>query len=110
MGKHACHHVADIHGGSRFLKERQAHEEERETEDEFTDTLSAALSTEDQRHADGQHRDGESRNVHLETHGRNNPRRNRSTDVGTHDDTDRLRQRHQSGIHETHYHHRRGTR
>ena len=110
MSQHACDHVANVHGSGRILQERQAHEEEREAKDELTDTLPMAFSTEYQWHTDSQHRNGKGRYVHLETYGRDNPCCDGSTNVGTHDDTNRLCQRHQSGIHKTHHHHRCSTR
>ena len=110
MGQHARHHVADVHRRGSLLQERQSHEQEREAEDELAHALAVALAAEDERHADGKQGDGKGCNVHLEAHCRDNPCRHRRTDVGTHDDTYRLCQCHQSGIHKTHYHHRGGTR
>ena len=54
MGKHAGHKIADIHGSGSLLQECQAHEEEREAEDEFADTLPISFSTENKRHSDSQ--------------------------------------------------------
>ena len=110
MGKHAGHKIADIHGSGSLLQECQAHEEEREAEDEFADTLPISFSTENKRHTDSQQGDGEGGNVHLEPDGRDDPRCHCRTDVGTHNDTDGLGERHQSGIHKTNHHHCGGTR
>ena len=63
MRQYARHHIADTHGSSSILKEGQAHEQEREAEDEFPETLPVTLPTEDQRHADGQQRNGKSCNI-----------------------------------------------
>ena len=110
MRQYARHHIANTHGCSYILKEGQAHKQEREAEDEFPKAFPVTFSTENQWHTDGQQRNREGCNIHFETYSRDNPRRHRRTDVGTHDDTDTLAKRHQSGIHKTHHHHRRCTR
>ena len=108
MRQHASHQIPNVQVGSSCLQEAQTHEQERETEDELTQGLPTRLIVEDERQTEGQQRNGESRDVYLESHSRDNPCGDRSTHVGTHNHSDGLFQRHQSRIHERNHHDRGG--
>ena len=88
VSQHSCHHVANIQCSGCVLEELQAHEEEGETEYEFSDALALRLAREYHRQTDGKQRNGKCRDVDFEADGRDDPCGDGSTDIGTHDHTD----------------------
>ena len=109
MCQHACHQLTYVQIRGSRLQEAQTHKQERETEDELTQTLPAGLMIEYQRQTESQQRNGEGRDIHLKAYSRDNPGSDCSTHVGTHNDTNRLFQRHQASVHKGNHHNGRGT-
>ncbi|MBR6494105.1 MAG: 2-C-methyl-D-erythritol 4-phosphate cytidylyltransferase, partial [Prevotella sp.] len=97
--------VAEVHVVARHAQRRQSEQQKRQSEKEVAHV--AAFLHVDEDDADEKARIDEVRDVKRRSE-RHDPRRERRSDVRTHDDADGLRQREQSGIHKRDGHHRRG--
>ena len=97
--------VLKVEVGARCAQQDKGEEEKSDAEEEVANVAESLGIDEDDAHEESrEHGHGE---VHVVAQG-HDPRRERRTDVSTHDDGDGLCQREKSGIDEGHSHHRGG--
>ena len=104
MTEPSCHVRTYFQRFGSLRKQVQAHEQKSETEEKLSPVLRFSFSGKEQRQCDSQQRQRECGDAHFETDQRDDPRRDCSADIGSHDYPDSLTERHQSGIDETDHH------
>ena len=110
LGKHSSDHGAYVEVGGSLLQETKPHEEEGKSEDKLTHRLALAFTAENEGNAKCKQWQSKCGYVHLKSYGRDDPRCDCSTYIGTHDDTDSLCQIHQPCIDKRYHHDGRGRR